>query len=970
MGRTGRYSLRVYVGGELMVLDSGDDVIPLWEWTELACVVDGRDVRLMRDGRVVRQATAPGEGVVVGDSPLYIARAGNGNQLGGANLSTLNGAIDDISVWDETKTMGFTPSYADLNLPDGRYDGDRLRSRFHGKPGINWTNETHGLYYNPEDNLWHAFFQRTGSAPVMSHQHWGHIVSDDLLTWRDEKPALAPSEFYDIKGCWSGCVFTDDEITGGKPAILYTGVDYARPYVGFATTDDTAHLRDWQKDSRNPVYLEGDWRDTYFFRDDSGAYFIIGGPDAVKLYKYDNGWWRFDGDFYVCQEGVDRGFTEMPNVTFIPYADKSVAGGKWLMTTSPLASVYGTACLYRSGDISGGRFTAYSDAAKVDLLGRDGFGLLSPSVATTPDGKVVAMGIVPDKLPTADNIRLGYAHLYSLPREWSLDNDGSLIQKPYSGIKALRAGDDDGRFIDGAFLLDGVRSVNPVRGREAEVRATFIVGDSRFGINFLKNAAGQGAQVVYDPASGELAVDFGAMPRLRQDPDRSRFGERLPRVPSKGEALTIHLFIDHSIVDVFVNDRYAASVRVYPTDEGADLIELFADGKTQVKAVEAYILGEGDVAPEPVEPAEPEIPETTGKVAMYVGSSSFDGLDTQEKAACGYFQAAFPSGKVFYGTVDGLLANDYDCLWIHVDRVGLERGWQNLPGGCSDAAVVDALKGYIASGGNLYLSGFATQLAVAVGRTGCNPEEFNSGDGGVGNDVWQVNISANGIDHSGHPMFYGLDVANASYGKLVDLLGNPAGLHREDHNCLWRMNDFGGHDNFCATNNARVLGTWGHDGGQPFAGIVEFLPVAHGGNRAISQDAVDSRRGTIVSNGLAACQWAPRTEGGAAGVNLYRSNLEDMTSNILAYLSPKSVIPSSLADAVGREQMKLSVADGIVRYDGADGGEQVDIYSMDGRLVAKTTIPAGSGTIAVDFRGPAVVTVRGGGDTMVVKACF
>ncbi len=192
MGRTGRYSLRVYVGGELMVLDSGDDVIPLWEWTELACVVDGRDVRLMRDGRVVRQATAPGEGVVVGDSPLYIARAGNGNQLGGANLSTLNGAIDDISVWDETKTMGFTPSYADLNLPDGRYDGDRLRSRFHGKPGINWTNETHGLYYNPEDNLWHAFFQRTGSAPVMSHQHWGHIVSDDLLTWRDEKPADIP----------------------------------------------------------------------------------------------------------------------------------------------------------------------------------------------------------------------------------------------------------------------------------------------------------------------------------------------------------------------------------------------------------------------------------------------------------------------------------------------------------------------------------------------------------------------------------------------------------------------------------------------------------------------------------------------------------------------------------------------------------------------------------------------------------
>lgn len=75
----------------------------------------------------------------------------------------------------------------------------------------------------------------------------------------------------------------------------------------------------------------------------------------------------------------------------------------------------------------------------MDFFGYDGYGLLSPSPSTLPDGRTVALGIVPDKLPGDLNIRHGYAHLYSLPRVWSLDSDGRLLQTPYEGIYAYRS---------------------------------------------------------------------------------------------------------------------------------------------------------------------------------------------------------------------------------------------------------------------------------------------------------------------------------------------------------------------------------------------------------------------------------------------------------------------------------------------------------------------------------------------------
>ncbi|MDE5874097.1 MAG: GH32 C-terminal domain-containing protein, partial [Muribaculaceae bacterium] len=573
ISRTGEYSALLYVGGNLVEVPVGGK-IPLWEWTELTLTYDGSAVKLFKNSQEVGRRNASGN-VKVGDTELKFAIGDRHADLGGAEICGINGAYESLTIDDTATVPAFTPKYANLAIPANRYANDRLRARFHGQPGQNWSNETHGLIYH--NGKYHAFYQKTGSAPIMSHQHWGHIVSNDLITWQDEKPVLAPSEYYDIKGCWSGCVFKDEILNGGNPTIIYTGVDFAKPYVATAFCIDQENMRNWQKDPSNPIAAltetpVGDGRDTYFYRDGNNAYFLVGARDAVYYFQWDGSKWNYKGEFYHTQDGVDNGHnTEMPNVTHM-------GGGKWLMTTSPLAGRYGTTCLYRVGSLNDGKFVNYSDAERVDFFGCDGYGLLSPSIGTTPDGRIVALGIVPDKMPTQVNIDLGYAHLYSLPREWSLDGAGKLLQKPAKEIYAHR--DLSSKFALADKDLDGYVSLENVRGRAAEVSATFVTGDSPFGFTFYKNSKGKGGSLTYNPATGEIVFDMKDLPRLQDDMNKNRFSSILPIRPAKGEDFKMQMFIDHSIIDIFINDRYAASVRVYPTDDDSDLIEVFAQGPT------------------------------------------------------------------------------------------------------------------------------------------------------------------------------------------------------------------------------------------------------------------------------------------------------------------------------------------------------------------------------------------------------
>ena len=599
--KEGHYSFETYISG-WPVSVKADSPLPTYQWNNLVAVVDcnNRSVKVYHNGLEVANGKANGD-ISFDGGPLYMGQGPTSRQSGPFELMSLGGLIDEVTIRNDAVTPADiqawqTSAVADLSIPQSRFDADLLRPRFHGMPEAGWTNECHGMTYS--NGRYHLFFQKNANGPYMARLHWGHLSSENLYDWKEEKIALAPDTAYDIKGCWSGCVFSDETITGGKINAIYTAVDYAKATIALAEPADS-DLISWKKSSRNPLIngrptgLSDDFRDPYFFRNGDNAYIIVGtsknGVGATTLHRYNaaSSSWTNDGSvFFAGTEQTTEGtFWEMPVVA-------QMGDGKWLFAATPLATAEGVHTLYWTGQIADdGSFRPDAQWPRprlVELNSKDGFGLLSPTICQH-DNKTIALGIVPDKLASNANWQLGWAHCYTLPREWSLGDDGNLIQKPYAGLSGLRT---TTQFDQSDFELDGTLNLSPVGGREVEICGTFEVGGSPVGFNFFKTDDNAQATLTYEPAEGTITFDFTALPRLINDEGvyDGIYTCTLPEKPAAGSTLKINLFIDHSILDLFVNDRWATSIRVFPTAGQAEGLEAFADGRAKVVSLKAWRL--------------------------------------------------------------------------------------------------------------------------------------------------------------------------------------------------------------------------------------------------------------------------------------------------------------------------------------------------------------------------------------------
>ncbi len=224
----------------------------------------------------------------------------------------------------------------------------------------------------------------------------------------------------------------------------------------------------------------------------------------------------------------------------------------------------------------------------------------------------------------------------------------------------------------------------------------------------------------------------------------------------------------------------------------------------------------------------------------------------------------------------------YSVMWIEVDRVGLEWGWQNMPGDIAAESTIAALRDYSANGGSIFLGNMATQLTVPLGFVPDNmaPTVYGNGDGGSGDDVWVINpylgwdfqggADQGFYDRTEHAVYKDLTLEDPNgYGYMTLPLIGPG--QREDHNCLWDCNIYGRGDqrdvikNFEVTTNSLVLATWGHVRDHCVAGLVEFYS--------------NPEHGRCIAMGLAAYEWNQNS-----GANPYQHNVEQLTKNILDYL--------------------------------------------------------------------------------------
>lgn len=606
----GHYSFECWTPDGKVKAVSSDKTIPCYQWNHLVGVIHGsaasraeRLISLYNNGQLIASTTVA-TSFNVGNAAFLIGKAVNDVRHDVFILNSFNGLIDDIQIYNGVQSSVINYNTPE-NAPELRYDpttryaNNILRPRFHGTPDGGWSNETHGLIYH--NGRYHIFYQKNPGLSGIINQKWGHMSSENMYDWREEKLALMPTEWYDRKGCWSGCVFQNPSFNSGKPTILYTGVDFARAMISMATPADN-DLNDWTKVSNNPIIdgvpsgFSSDFRDCYFFENNGEKYIIAGcskdGIGCATLHKYVNGAWTRDGSVFFQGPSASTSGTmwEMPNVT-------PLGNGKWLFTVTPLGMASGVKCIYWIGTIgSDGRFTPQqTNPQDLDMTGtsKDGYGMLSPSVMQK-DGKTIILGIVPDKVGGDYQYRWGWAHTYSLPREISLSSDGTtLYQRPYSGAEKMRVA--DGAFSASNTVVDATAMpMGSVRGRQIELIGEFTItttnATAKTGFNILKNGTSY-ASIYY--SSNSVNVDLGNLSRIVNDgayPNGIYTGSFYNERIRPGAIVKLHVFLDGSVLDVFVNDHYAFSMRVYPTDaEGID-VEAFSTASTTFTSLKAWTL--------------------------------------------------------------------------------------------------------------------------------------------------------------------------------------------------------------------------------------------------------------------------------------------------------------------------------------------------------------------------------------------
>ena len=101
--------------------------------------------------------------------------------------------------------------------------------------------------------IYHLFYQYNPHGAVWGNIVWAHSTSTDLVNWTPHDPAISPSQPSDINGCWSGSATM---LPGGKPAILYTGINPQNQQVqNLAVPKNLSDpfLREWVKSPYNPL---------------------------------------------------------------------------------------------------------------------------------------------------------------------------------------------------------------------------------------------------------------------------------------------------------------------------------------------------------------------------------------------------------------------------------------------------------------------------------------------------------------------------------------------------------------------------------------------------------------------------------------------------------------------------------------------------------------------------------------------
>jgi len=466
----------------------------------------------------------------------------------------------------ESSAESIARATAAMQAATPRAQADPAHPIFHVTSPAQWMNDPNGpIYYH---GIYHLFYQLQPFSDGDGPKFWGHVRSRDLVKWEHLPIALCPSTEVDEAGVWSGCC----TINGlGQPMIFYTSVVRNQPprthsEQWAAIGDD--NLISWQKLSNNPVLsqtLHGDrkifeWRDPFIFKEGGRTFLVAGGnlnetrggQAVVNIYEAQNPGltqWKYRGILFHLPD-ANTPTAECPNFFKV--------GKHWVLLVSPYGHVQ-----YFVGDFN-------ADTCRFQIQNRgilDCGSFYAPNTMQMPDGERIMWGWI-NGFPSGH----GWNGCLSVPRVLTLSRDEQLCQTPAPQLRKLRDHRDAWRNIP--------LSTAPTTLQLPPTNALEILAEIDL------------------PEAGQITLRFkragdeaSSLPISLSDTEFKMLDASSPMpAMAKDHARRLHIFIDRSVVEVFVNDQICATKVISPFD-GKPTLEISATGAgATAKRIEAWSM--------------------------------------------------------------------------------------------------------------------------------------------------------------------------------------------------------------------------------------------------------------------------------------------------------------------------------------------------------------------------------------------
>ena len=373
------------------------------------------------------------------------------------------------------------------------------------------------FYYIGRYHLHYIYNPRAGCA-------FAHVSSTDMVHWKWHPTVLAPPTTG--HGMFSGTGFFTKE---GKPAMVYCGWGSNRNWISYGLDDNldkwgNAHTM-LPKDKDGKVLDKAKYFDPDIWLDGDTYYGLNGHSNSTPpfiMHSKDLKNWTQTGpllhpDFDEKKLGVSKGEDiSCPNMFKL--------GKKWVL----VCISHRLGCRYFIGEFKNGQYLPESHALMGGLSRR----FFAPESLLTKDGRRVMWAWF-----------LGgeVKGVQSLPRELELPDDGILRIKPLRELESLRCDEQIAEKITVKTDTDLV--LKKIKGDHLELKLVVKdTGEKNFGVAVLCDDQGKGGvRITVNRTKGLLEVGT----------------EKAPFKLEKGKPLTLRVFVDGTIVEVFANDIQA-----------------------------------------------------------------------------------------------------------------------------------------------------------------------------------------------------------------------------------------------------------------------------------------------------------------------------------------------------------------------------------------------------------------------------